>query len=262
MQVWAIVPLKPFVRAKSRLCRVLAAQERQALAEAMFRHSLVTLLDTPEIERISVLSRDTGALAIAREYQVHTIQECGTPYLNDSLERASETLRLQGCDGILVLAADLPLICPEDIRQLIDLGRYLMSVVAAPDRNNDDTNALLVRPPGLINFSFGAGSFRRHVALARKAGATVHVYRSAGTGLDIDTPCDLERYREQIGEEAYRQLLHNSGAMLDREPAMAKRHDEEEPTLERITRQRRMSRHSKILVNPWRSEGKTSRHEQ
>lgn len=228
MRVWAIVPLKPFVRAKSRLCRVLASQERRALAEAMFRHSLTTLLNTPQIERISVLSRDTAALAIAREYQVHTIQECGTPSLNNSLQRASETMRLQGCDGILVLTADLPLVCPDEIRQLIDLGRYLMSVVAAPDRQEDDTNALLVRPPGLIQFSFGVGSFRHHIALAHKAGATVRVYRSAGIGLDIDTPCDLERYRDLIGEAAYQRLYQRTGMLPDRISTTAKLPADEE----------------------------------
>jgi len=207
MQIWAIVPLKPFVRAKSRLAQVLTASQRQKLAEAMYRHSIETLINTPEVAGVTVLSRDTKALSIAHNYGIHTIQECGSPHLNHSLQRASELLRLQGCGGILVLPADLPLITPQDITQLIKLVRYHMSVVVVPDRNDDDTNALLVTPPDLIPFSFGKGSFRNHIALAKKAGATVQIYRSERIGLDIDMPCDLDFYRYLIGKKSYRQLF-------------------------------------------------------
>jgi 2-phospho-L-lactate guanylyltransferase len=200
MKIWAIVPVKPFVRAKSRLAKVLAAEQRQALAEHMFRHSVDTLIHAPGIAGVTVLSRDSKALAIAHDYGVHTIQESGTPNLNASLQRAAEIMRLEGWSGILILPADLPLVIAEDIEQIVYLGRYLMTAVVVPDRNEDDTNALLVKPAGLIPFSFGPGSFQRHVVLAEKAGATVQPYRSERIGLDIDTPIDLEHYRRQIGD--------------------------------------------------------------
>ena len=62
---------------------------------------------------------------------------------------------------------------------------------------------LLVRPAGLIPFSFGAGSFHRHQILAEKAGATVHIYRSERITLDIDTPADLAHYRQQVRDTVY-----------------------------------------------------------
>ncbi len=199
MKIWAIVPVKPFVRAKSRLAAVLSAEQRQALAEGMFRHSIETLIQTSAVDRVTVLSRDSSALAISHDYGVHTIQETGIPNLNASLRRASEIARLEGWDGLLVLPADLPFVTSEDIEQMVYLGRYLMTVVVAPDRNEDDTNALLVRPAGLIPFSFGPGSFHCHCTLAEKAGATVHTYRSERIGLDIDTPADLAHYRQSVG---------------------------------------------------------------
>ncbi len=200
MKIWAIVPVKPFVRAKSRLAAVLPAVRRQALAEGLFRHSIETLINTPAIARVTVLSRGSRALAIAHDYGIHTIQETGAPNLNASLQRAAEIVRLEGWDGLLVLPADLPLVIPEDIEQIVYQGRYLMSVVVVPDRHEDDTNALLVRPAGLIPFSFGADSFHRHQILAEKAGATVLTYRSDRIALDIDTPEDLTEYRRQVGD--------------------------------------------------------------
>lgn len=200
MKIWAIVPVKPFVRAKSRLANVLSATEREALAERMFRHGLKVLTAVRNIAGVSVISRDTKALSIAREYGVMTVQESGTPELNAALLRASEVVRLLGADGVLVVPADVPLYSVEDIEQIVHLGRYTATVVVAPDRSDNGTNALLVNPPGYIPFSFGPGSYTRHCHLAEQAGAALKVFRSERMGLDIDTPADLELYYRLTGE--------------------------------------------------------------
>src|SRR5689334_4690662 len=127
MKNWAIVPVKPFVRAKSRLATVLSAEQRTVLAEKMFRHSLKVLTDQTDIAGVSVLSRDAKALAIARQCGVRTVQESGTPSLNASLYRASEIVRLEGWEGLLILPADLPLITTEDVEQICYAGRYQMT---------------------------------------------------------------------------------------------------------------------------------------
>ncbi len=214
MKIWAIVPVKPFVRAKSRLASILPAEQRQALAESMFRHSIETLTRAPGIAGVTVLSRDSKALSIAHEYGIHAIQECGTPNLNKSLQRAATIIRREGSSGILILPADLPLVTTEDIQQIVYLGRYLMTVVVVPDRNEDDTNALLVKPAGLIPFVFGPGSYKGHVALAAKAGATVHCYCSERIGLDIDTPADLEHYRHLMNRTKSYRLAVNPHVLL------------------------------------------------
>ncbi len=210
MKSWAIVPVKPFVRAKSRLAKVLSAEQRKALAERMFRHSVEVLGRSPGVAGITVLTRGTKAPAIAREYGARTIRESGTPNLNASLQRASEIVRLERWDGLFILPADLPLVTPEDIEQILYLGRYLLAMVVVPDRHEDDTNALLVKPPGLVPFSFGPGSFRRHIKMAEQAGATVQIYRSERIGLDIDTPSDLERFQRLVGDKGYREWLHET----------------------------------------------------
>ncbi len=199
MKIWAIVPVKPFNRAKSRLAKVLAAGEREALAEKMLRHVLHVLSGVKQIAGVLVISRDTKILSIAREYAAHTVQESGTPELNAALLRASQVVGAQGADGVLMLPADLPLIQAEDVENLLHIGRYNMTVVLCPDRNEEGTNALLVNPPGLIPFSFGPGSFRRHLELAQAAGATIRIHHSERIGLDLDTPLDLSIYHQMTG---------------------------------------------------------------
>ena len=69
-----------------------------------------------------------------------------------------------------------------------DDGRGM--VVLVPDRHGAGTNALLLRPPGIIPFAFGRGSRERHVAAARAAGATFEEL-SGDLTPDVDTPDDL-----------------------------------------------------------------------
>src|SRR5262249_49783834 len=178
MSVWAIVPVKPFNRAKSRLASVLSPEEREELAEKMLRHTLETLVNSKAVAGTLVISRESKALALARDLGVHTVQEVGTPELNAALLRASQVVGALGAKAVLVLPADLPLLNVEDIEQVVRLGRYNTSVAITPDRNEDGTNALFVRPPGYIPFSFGPGSFHRHLKLAEDAGATIKIHRS------------------------------------------------------------------------------------
>ena len=167
----------------------------------MFRHTLEVLTSVQQIAGVMVISRDTEALAIARDYGVHTVQESGTPELNAALLRASQVIGSQGVDGVFVLPADIPFLNAADIQEILHLGRYNMTVVLAPDRNDEGTNALLVNPPGLIPFAFGAGSFRRHMIEADEAGATVKIYRSDQIALDIDVPDDLALYYRLTGQK-------------------------------------------------------------
>ena len=62
----------------------------------------------------------------------------------------------------------------------------------APDRNKKGTNALLISPPGLIEYDFGENSFERHCELIKKAGARLEIVDLPTLGLDLDVPEDFE----------------------------------------------------------------------
>ncbi len=192
--LWAIIPVKPLVNAKSRLSEALAPDERRKLAEDMLRRIVSVTTSVPQIAGTLVISRDSKALAIARELGVRTVMESGQPELNAALMRATaQVIRWKG-SGVLILPADLPLVMAEDLQGMIALARDLFSVVIATDRNEDGTNAMLVRPPGLFEYAYGPGSYKRHIERARAANATVEIYQSERLMLDIDLPEDLAHY--------------------------------------------------------------------
>lgn len=194
MNIWAIVPVKPLNRAKSRLTEVLSPEQREVLAAGLLRRTVELLVPLSKIQGVLVISRDTKALAMVRELGAQTVQESGAPELNNALYRATQALKTWGADAALVVPADIPLLSAQDVEEVINLGRYQNSVVVVPDRHEHGTNLLLVRPPGLIPYSFGEDSFETHKRLAREAGAAIHIYRSERAALDVDTPDDLETY--------------------------------------------------------------------
>ena len=63
-------------------------------------------------------------------------------------------------------------------------------VAIVPDRHGRGTNALVLRPPDVIDFCFGGDSWQAHLEAARAADATIETLDGPLT-LDIDTPEDL-----------------------------------------------------------------------
>jgi len=195
MTIWAIVPVKPLRRGKSRLAGALSEDERTQLNQSLLQHTLETLTDLKELEQVLVVSRDPNALALARSYGARTVQEEGQPQLNTALKRATVVAQVYATRGVLVLPADLPLISREDVLTLINRAGEPPVVVIAPDRHEKGTNALLISPAGLIDYDFGGNSFQRHCELVKKTGARLEIVNLPSLGLDLDVPEDLELIR-------------------------------------------------------------------
>jgi 2-phospho-L-lactate guanylyltransferase len=162
------------------------------MSEKMLVNTLGILGEVSEIDRTLVVSRDSRALAIARDLQARTLSESGIPDLNGALERATTVAQGYGVSAVLILPADLPLITAEDVQKIIAGSNDPPVVVIAPDRHQQGTNALLSAPPGLIQYDFGPNSFSRHLELAKRSGARVEICDLPALGLDLDNPEDLE----------------------------------------------------------------------
>jgi 2-phospho-L-lactate guanylyltransferase len=196
MTLWAIIPVKPLRRGKSRLAGTLSEDERTELNRTLLQHTLETLTDLKEVEQVLVVSRDPQVLTIARNYGARTVREDGQPELNTALTRATIVAQVYATRGVLVLPADLPLITREDVLTLIDRSTEPPVVVIAPDRHGKGTNALLISPAGLIEYDFGENSFQRHCELVKKTGARLEIVNLPSLGLDLDFPEDLELVRK------------------------------------------------------------------
>ncbi len=195
MSLWAIVPVKPLRRGKSRLSTILSEDERFQLNQQLFTNTLEVLREVEAISDILVVSRDSEVLTTAREMNVRTVTENGTPDLNNALRRASLFSKAFSTEGVLIVPADLPLLTPQDVVDLIDKRTQPPMVVIAPDRRRGGTNMMYIDPADLINLSFGQDSFVKHCALAKSIGAEVIVHENERIALDLDVPEDYEILR-------------------------------------------------------------------
>ena len=119
MTLWAIVPVKPLRRGKSRLAGMLSEDERTELNRSLLQHMLKTLSELKELEHVLVISRDPQVLTIARNYGARTVHEDHHSELNVALKRATVIAQVYATRGVLVLPADLPLMSSDDLHDLI-----------------------------------------------------------------------------------------------------------------------------------------------
>jgi 2-phospho-L-lactate guanylyltransferase len=192
MSLWAIVPVKPLRRGKSRLSEILSEDERAQLNHQLFLHTIQVLKQVDNISDILVVSRDSDVLTEARELDVRTVTENGTPELNNALRRASLFSKAFSTEGVLIVPADLPLLIPEDVNAFLHARKEGPMIVIAPDRRQMGTNMLLTNPADLLTFSFGQDSYKKHTSLARSEGADVVVVENERIALDLDIPEDYE----------------------------------------------------------------------
>jgi len=198
---WAVVPVKPFDWAKSRLDGVITPGERAALARQLMLGSLGALIESGCFRSVVVVSRDADALSLAQELGALGLAENAPADLNRAIVAARGLAMGEGAHSLLVLASDLPLVQAEDIRRIVEASEG-SSAVIVPDRRAEGTNALLLGPPDLIEPAFGVQSFQRHLALLGKAGTTASVLRLERIAFDVDVPEDLtelERRRAVCG---------------------------------------------------------------
>jgi len=187
--VYALVPIKPFQRAKRRLAGVLTPRERTLLARAMAQRTLGALRTSRSIDRVYALCADRAAAALAVRCGATPLHDDGRSSLSRRIAAAIDTLATSGAGAVLYLASDLPEVSAGEIDWLLAQHRGGLSLVAAA--RDDGTNALLCDLPRPLPFAFGPGSAARHLSRARRAGVAARRVHSSALAHDLDTVGDL-----------------------------------------------------------------------
>ena len=187
--VCAVVPVKDLRGTKSRLAPVLDPGARAGLTLYMMGR-VVGAIREAGVGDVCVVSPDRMVLEEAkRRGATPLLQE--SRGLNPALEEGRRRMLGLGAPALLVLPADLPLLDAEDVLAVLQEAGEEPSVVIAPDGSRSGTNALLIQPPDVLPFAFGAGSFEAHVGAARRRGLDVNVCERSHLAFDLDTAGDL-----------------------------------------------------------------------
>ncbi len=175
-----LVPVKDFSVAKLRLAPALAPLERAALARRMAERVVRAARQLP----VAVVCDDTAVADWARGLGALVVwaPERG---LNHAVQDGVRQLAGLAVAHVTVAHADLPL--ADDLAWVGDWP----GVTIVPDRHDDGTNVIAVPTGRGFVFSYGPGSFRRHVAEAERLGLATRVERSPSLSWDVDLPADL-----------------------------------------------------------------------
>ncbi|MCA9845653.1 MAG: 2-phospho-L-lactate guanylyltransferase [Dehalococcoidia bacterium] len=186
MSVPVLVPVSHLDKGKSRLADVLTPGQRSELALA----TLATVLDAV---------RDAGCLAIVLSADAAVRNAVPPPHaaldespvhrgLNAQLTHAIDEL---GGAEVLILHGDLPLVTGAAIASLIRKAPQALSVTLV-ESGDGGTNAMLLRPPSVIELHYGTTSAALHRIAAEESGATLTAVTIPEIALDLDVPGDID----------------------------------------------------------------------
>jgi 2-phospho-L-lactate guanylyltransferase len=131
-------------------------------------------------ERVLTQAQTWGATALVEECAGH----------NPALTAAATQLLATGTDTLLTISADLPLLQPQQIQDMLEQSRT-HDIVLAASQDGTGTNVIVVRPPLAVPYVFGINSLQRYQQEAQQRGLSMTTYISTGTALDIDTIDDI-----------------------------------------------------------------------
>jgi 2-phospho-L-lactate/phosphoenolpyruvate guanylyltransferase len=186
----AVIPYKK-ARAKSRLSPVLSQEEREEFVELMLNH-VISVVKEAGIETIDVISPSIYGLESMKIVRVLLDKDDLNEALNRYLEQAEEP--------VLIVMADLPLLSPDHIKEIISTKN---DVCIAPGKGGG-TNVLFIKNPFKYRVKYYGSSFLTHYLEAVESGQNIEVYDSFLASTDIDEPEDLVEL-----------LIHGRGAAKD-----------------------------------------------
>ena len=177
-----VVPIRSFTGAKARLADFLDEDARAAA----LRQMAARVIDAAAPMTVIVVTSAAEVREWALARGVDVVEDPGS--LDEAAAAGTAALEHAGFARAVIAHADLPL-----ARSLAPLARDLGRPIAAfvPCHRDDGTNVLSLPTGTPFRFAYGPGSFRRHVAEARRLALGTRVVRAPDLAVDVDAADDL-----------------------------------------------------------------------
>jgi 2-phospho-L-lactate guanylyltransferase len=111
----------------------------------------------------------------------------------------------RGIESTLVIPADIPLIQPWELEEILRYAPQEGSVLV-PAADGRGTNAAFRRPANLFPLRFGNDSFKPHYSAARATGKLCVVLNLPCIAVDVDNPSDLQQLVSLPGQTRAQRL--------------------------------------------------------
>jgi 2-phospho-L-lactate guanylyltransferase len=190
-EVWVAVLIKDFGAAKTRLRPALEPAARRNLAR---RNAHLALAAAAAGDHVLAVCGSREAADLAAPAGAEVLLEDRPSGQNAAARLALDHAAAGGAGAVLLLSSDLPLVTRDVVAgMLAGAGRMAgRAVVAAPATGRGGTNALFMRPPGVIDPHFGDDSLAKFQSDSSERGVPFALFESSELALDLDEPADLE----------------------------------------------------------------------
>ena len=190
--LWAVVPVKAFAQAKSRLAPQLSPEVRSALACAMLNDVLAALHAVRGLAQVVVVTLEPRAAELATRYRAVVWRDGAADGHTGAVMAAARRLQAEQRSGMLTVPGDIPGVAPHELEALIARHRQAPAFTIAPAHDGRGSNAVAMSPPAAVPLAFGNDSFLPHLAAARRAGIEPVIATGLpGIARDVDCYDDL-----------------------------------------------------------------------
>ena len=190
MSLIGAVPIKPFQAAKRRLKEVLTPTSRASISRQLAVRTVEAIHSAGAIPL--VLAADEEVANWGMNLGLAVILDDKSD-LNAAASSAVVEATRQGLPW-LVLHVDLPLLTPEVLRRAMSLILQHRPVIAP---SSDGGTPLLGANSSQFDFTYGPGSFQRHLRLLAAERPVVVV--DPKVTVDLDGPDDLRALSRRVG---------------------------------------------------------------
>ncbi len=195
MKIAAIIPVKTFLSAKTRLD--LPHQQIKELCKIMLEEILHTLSISPQIEKIVMVTKEKKAIEIGKKFNTITIIDEKEESVNSAVALADKYLLENNYDASIVVPQDIPFIKTQDIDFMLNYKMHPNFTIIVPSRRFDGTNALARMPIDLMETHYDEDSYKIHMNTAKKHTLNVAMVFVKRIMLDVDNMEDLKFLLEQ-----------------------------------------------------------------
>ena len=195
MKIAAIIPVKTFLNAKTRLD--LSQQQVEELCKIMLEEILHTLSISPQIEKTIMVTKEPKAIEIGKKFNTVTIIDEKEESVNSAVALADKYLLENNFDVSIVFPQDIPFIKTQDIDFMLNYKMHPNFAIIVPSRRFDGTNALARMPIDLMETHYDEDSYKIHMNTAKQHTLNVAMVFVKRIMWDVDNMEDLKFLLEQ-----------------------------------------------------------------
>lgn len=195
MKTAAIIPIKTFAQAKTRL--ELEPLQKEDLCGLMLEEILHVLTISPKIDEVVVVTREPKAMDACKRFGATEIFDENEQGVNNAVSMADRYLLENHFDMSIVLPQDIPFIQTQDIDFMLRFVMPPSFAIIVPSRRFDGTNALVRMPVDLMGTHYDENSYKKHMNTAKKLTPNTSLVFVQRIMWDVDCNEDLEFLLQQ-----------------------------------------------------------------